>query len=396
MGTIIELVIENKLKAIHHSLKKLEAEKDNIGLMGGLSGQILFQYHFYTKYNGDGNALLNSIDELYSSLPNAKVGFTYSFGLSGIFDVLNYLNQKDIIDDGYKDSENILLNSFNDSIMNNLGVNNLDFLHGGSGILKYLTSLIDATNINQHELILDEFIEKVIKKEDQVISFPSYNFNTHKHHDEINLSLSHGNSAIIIILLNFFLKTSSEKIEPLIKNIFHTFEFIKNQKNDRIISIYPHVENDKNESRLAWCYGDLGIASAFWQAGKVFNNTTWKQNAIDIMLHSAKRKNLKENLVTDAGICHGTAGIAHMFNRFYKETGRKEFDEARWYWLNETLKMATHADGLAGYKAWQGENDGWQNESGLLEGVAGIGLVLLGFVTDDIEDLSWDRFLLLS
>jgi lantibiotic biosynthesis protein len=149
-------------------------------------------------------------------------------------------------------------------------------------------------------------------------------------------------------------------------------------------------------SRLGWCYGDPGIASSIWQAGKALKNEEWKNEAIEIMLHASLRKELKINGVMDAGICHGTAGIAHIFNRFYWETKMPVFKEAANYWIEETLKMAYHKDGLAGYKAWQGKERGWQNEYGLLEGVAGIGLVLLGFLTDDINDLSWDRCLLLS
>ena len=148
-------------------------------------------------------------------------------------------------------------------------------------------------------------------------------------------------------------------------------------------------------SRLAWCYGDLGIASAFWQTGKNNNNTEWKQEAIDILLHTAQRLNTKENLIMDAGICHGAAGVAHIFNRFYKETGIKEFDEARWYWLDQTLQMAKPGTGLAGYQVWN-HKAGWQNEYGLLEGIAGIGLALAGFLTEDVQDLDWDQCLLLS
>ena len=55
--------------------------------------------------------------------------------------------------------------------------------------------------------------------------------------------------------------------------------------------------------------------------------------------------------------------------------------------------MARFEDGLAGYKAWQGEN-GWMNQHGILEGIAGIGLVLLSHLSN--EEPSWDRSFLLS
>lgn len=56
--------------------------------------------------------------------------------------------------------------------------------------------------------------------------------------------------------------------------------------------------------------------------------------------------------------------------------------------------MAKFEDGLAGYKTWQGAERGFRNEYGLLEGIAGIRLVLLAYLSD--EEPTWDECLLLS
>lgn len=152
------------------------------------------------------------------------------------------------------------------------------------------------------------------------------------------------------------------------------------------------METGKN-SRLAWCYGDLGAAIAFWQAGNTLGEQRWKTEALHILQHASKRIDLHANQVVDAGICHGTAGIAHIFNRFYRETKQIFLKDAADYWINETLKMATQKDGLCGYKAWQGE-EGWVAQQGLLEGIAGIGLVLISYLST--EDAAWDKAFLLS
>ncbi|MCK5168939.1 MAG: hypothetical protein KAQ75_03590, partial [Bacteroidales bacterium] len=137
------------------------------------------------------------------------------------------------------------------------------------------------------------------------------------------------------------------------------------------------------------------VGIALWQAGKNTNNEEWKNKALEILLHTTKRKDLKENSVIDAGLCHGTAGIAHIYNRMYNNTGRDEFKKAAIYWFEQTLKMAKYDDGLAGYKAWRTpEYGGLQNEYGFLEGIAGIGLALISAVSD-IEP-KWDECLLLS
>jgi hypothetical protein len=115
---------------------------------------------------------------------------------------------------------------------------------------------------------------------------------------------------------------------------------------------------------------------------------------LEVLLFAAeKRRNLQENYVMDAGLCHGTAGIGHIFYRMWRNTRMLEFKNAADYWMNETLKMAKFEDGLTGYKTWHGKS-GWINSYGLLEGIAGIGLALLTYYYE-IEP-TWDECLLLS
>ena len=92
------------------------------------------------------------------------------------------------------------------------------------------------------------------------------------------------------------------------------------------------------------------------------------------------RKALPEeesDMVLDADICHGTAGIAQFFRRMYFNTGNNQFLSANQFWIDETLKMAKWGkEGAAGFKAWTEEPVEWVNEYTFLKGVAGIGLAL--------------------
>ncbi len=70
------------------------------------------------------------------------------------------------------------------------------------------------------------------------------------------------------------------------------------------------------------------------------------------------------------------------------------YEDAALHWLDVCLNMAFHKDGLAGYKSWyHPEYGGWKNTAGLLEGVSGIGLVLMSFIS--AKEPSWARSLLL-
>jgi hypothetical protein len=99
--------------------------------------------------------------------------------------------------------------------------------------------------------------------------------------------------------------------------------------------------------------------------------------------------------VADASFCHGTAGIAHIYNRMYQSTGGNHYKLAARFWLNETLKMAMHNNGIAGYRYWYpSSEDNYKDEPGLLEGAAGIGLVIMAAISD-LEPV-WDEALMLS
>ena len=106
------------------------------------------------------------------------------------------------------------------------------------------------------------------------------------------------------------------------------------------------------------------------------------------------RRELTQNSVVDACLCHGTSGIALVFYRMWRNTRLPEFRRATDYWIEQTLKMARFDDGLAGYKTWQGTEKGYQSSQELLEGIAGIGLVLLSYYYD--MEPTWDKCLLLS
>ncbi len=215
----------------------------------------------------------------------------------------------------------------------------------------------------------------------------------------INLGLSHGLASIIAVLSKIYIATESLLAKELLLDSVKCLMCTK-RSFDRN-SLFPNYifKNTKPisvktiSSRLAWCYGDLGISVAIWHASQALRRKDLEEEAKEILQHSAMRLDLDQNGVIDAGLCHGTAGIAHIYNRMYGYTGVEELRGASEYWFDQTLKMACFKDGLAGYKAWHGSL-GWESEPGLLEGIAGIGLAMISAVSD-IEP-AWDECLLLS
>lgn len=74
--------------------------------------------------------------------------------------------------------------------------------------------------------------------------------------------------------------------------------------------------------RLSWCYGDLGIAAVMLLVAARVRQPAWRDEAIKIALACANRPNPWDS-VMDASLCHGAAGNAHLFNRFFQATDRK-------------------------------------------------------------------------
>ena len=97
----------------------------------------------------------------------------------------------------------------------------------------------------------------------------------------------------------------------------------------------------------------------------------------------------------DAGICHGTAGVAHIFQRIFQDTGLPVFKDTANYWYEQTLEQANIPEGLAGYLPYFiNEPVHLAQARGFLVGISGIGLSLLHAVSDNRPD--WDECLLLS
>ena len=94
----------------------------------------------------------------------------------------------------------------------------------------------------------------------------------------------------------------------------------------------------------------------------------------------------------DASLCHGTAGLAHLYNRLFQSTGERDFAVEARYWIERTLEYRG-VGGIAGYR--RAEFDGTQiDDTGLLNGAAGIALALLA-AASNVEP-GWDRAFLLS
>jgi hypothetical protein len=149
-------------------------------------------------------------------------------------------------------------------------------------------------------------------------------------------------------------------------------------------------------TRLSWCYGDLGIATALLAAARRTGDDAWEEEALDLARAAAARTTeLAET--KDACLCHGSIGIAHLFNRMFQATGEPALNAAARFWLERTFATRRTGEGIAGFPYWglgAHAELGWQADPGFLNGAAGIGLGLLAAVSP--VEPAWDRALLID
>lgn len=146
----------------------------------------------------------------------------------------------------------------------------------------------------------------------------------------------------------------------------------------------------------AWCYGDPGIAVALLTAARGLGDYALERTAVDLACRAAAAP-ATAPIEPDGGICHGAAGMAHMYNRLYQSTGEHALQDAAQYWVQRTLaeyRRARSAAQAPGPRWVQGGEDGPWDGYDVITGGAGVALVLLAAATP--LEPTWDGMFLLS
>ncbi|MFB9079123.1 lanthionine synthetase C family protein [Flavobacterium procerum] len=397
--------LNSKLLEINETLKK-QYESEDLGVLTGLTGHALFHFYYsrFSNTEEPSEIGVKIIAECFEKINQNYEISTYCSGIASFGWVLEHLYLENFID---FDNDKILsdLDHYlfeRQSLDSSIGL--FDFLHGSIGYGYYF--LARYKNTASQELkkrykiyllkLISSLEEFAIESENKIKWESILSMETQKR--GYNFSLSHGIPSIINFLcrLHSFSDFKSS-VDPLIKK---SISYILDHKNTEPnhYSIFPNFEcestNKNRHSRLAWCYGDLGVGITLLQAAKTLQDKNLNKIAIDILKHSAQRVQQHDTMIKDAGICHGAFGVAKVFNRVYKETHEPIFKAATEHWLNEGLEMCSHQDGFAGYKKWVGGQEIWENELSLLEGISGIGLVIIDYLTDN--EFNWDECLMIS
>lgn len=373
------------------------------GLLNDLGGLSLFS--FYYGHQFDDADSLNKGEELTNDIllnisTSLKRGdIKYSSGTTGFVWLLKFFNKEGFVDFEAKDVLSDLDEIIYNFAIRELDKGNFDFLHGAMGALHYF--LTDAEDLNDYAKGIISKLHSIVEYTPEgKMYWPFFGItDPHKLEKSINFGLAHGQPAVVSILSKAYrLNTDNSILKELIENTTQTIIDYKYQ--DERNSLYPSTVHALQKSsyyskgsRMGWCYGDLGIAVALWDVGEVLGNRSFQSEALECLEKSALRRDLQGGFVRDAAICHGSAGIMYIFNKFSLLDNRNAYKDETEYWKNISVNLLnTDNDKLiTGHCAWNNNTEHY-NDFGFLQGISGVGLSFLSVINPEIK---WGEALLM-
>lgn len=360
-----------------------------IGLYNGEFGILLFMLYYsrFSKIKKYRRITTKYCETLLKRLGSELRLHTFCGGLAGILYLFEFLKENQIFEIDISEVKGLFEEYLIRNMRNDILNNHYDFMHGAIGVGLYF--LKSETN----KEIIQELIDFLLTTSE--VDSPSGGIKWKAKIKEdfmgYNIALSHGMSSVVLFLCRVIESgNGNSKVKELLKR---TMIYILYQEIDvhEYGSFFPTYSKESSTplsgSRLAWCYGDLGIAYAILRAGEVTGNKDWKNKGLNILIHSTSRK----SNVYEAGICHGCMSMVLIYNKLHWETNIQSFSNSVNYWLRQSLKLSCFENGLAGYKSNYDNN--WVSDYTLLTGISGIGLSYLSYL--EAKPFCWDELFLL-
>lgn len=361
------------------------------GIMGGDFGKVMYIYEC-SRHNPELQVMAdNMLEKLLRDYRNHRYIMTYCNGLAGFGIGLQMLET-----DGFIEGATEHLSEFDEALDNALRIflmnGNIDFIHGATGVGFYFISRLqcscDKANESLTRLVEYLFNHAVWGNDDLGQITAKWVFDRQTALKKYNISLSHGMSSVAILLCRilkyakYFSPDTIDKCRRMLSGIKNYIigQHIEAGKYGSLFPTFPkECVNEVGKSRLAWCYGDLGIIFALINIGIALDDKETYMLAKEFAIWEAvNRRNVVGNMVYDACICHGASGVAQAFKALKSITGEEMFWNAYKYWLKVTIGMCVELNGNLEFRNYDVSSHKWRIADSLLEGNAGVGMMLLG------------------
>lgn len=387
----IEEVIYKIHESFNHNFTNDFSRIDDPSLMYGRLGLALFYNYAYTTlgnevyYEEFSGHLLEAFD-LFPKKTNPTLNL--GNGYTGLAWAIQYLINTEAIDSNEDIIENFYetLKVFSDSCFK---IKDYDIMLGGLGFGVFLLERLEKKDRDNLFAIVQHMDEISLKDHDQIYWEQIINDGENR----INLGIAHGLPGILFFLSKCYINNINIKTCKRLLN--RGCEYLMMQQLKDKESCYSFsIQNGQQQgiTPLRWCYGDLGVGMALLLIGINTNNSTYYDAGLKIGLKCTDRiAEIKS--MPDVHICHGIAGVAHIFNRFFQYTKDMRFKQAACNAFEESFSRILDYKHYNTFTADKGDS-GLIVMNGLMEGTAGIGMTFLAAITD--VQPKWDKVFLLS
>lgn len=218
-----------------------------------------------------------------------------------------------------------------------------------------------------------------------------------------NIGLAHGIPSIISFLAKVYkLNIQPVKVKSMLEASIQWL--LHKERVDSHTSLYPSFiyipEDPKANSRLAWCYGDLSVAISLLHAFDALGERRYYEEATKLSIFSTQRgiekarvKFDKTSGLIDTMFCHGTSGVSYLFQQVNRQINQSSVQDTAKNWMYQTLTNKHLGQGnLNDFYTYDNPSKKWEKQTGILQGITGVGLVLLSWISK--EPLYWDRIFL--
>lgn len=380
-------------QVLQHIATRLLAQKtDQYGLLSGLTGDLLFLFKL-SQYNDalvDEAIFGDKLELLQQQLANSTHNADLSQGLSGQGWFLEYINQAQ-----GEDYDPELCEEIDAIIQSNLSSDHwpgeIEVVLGLGGPAVYAARRqLKSAPTDLFEQLISYYENAATQISDTTISWSQpadsvYRFNKDQPQiPEFNLGLAHGVPGIIAAILPAL---NIPRLQKRAKTLLiQSCDWLLEQELDiaQQTSCFASTCNDGHPgSRMGWCYGDLTIALTLARVGNALAIPRYIHKAKHISLYNVKRDE-QSGGIRDAGLCHGSAGLALIFQLLYQQLDEPELLQAADHWLLFTLDLYRQKN-LTGLHMYSGINKTYEENTGFLMGYAGIGLCLLAALGHDTD-----------
>lgn len=369
--------------------KKYNFKTENISVLTGVSSRLIFLAQLGKTEGKEAfyeELISNDIDEILNHIERKQVLNTNLEGLVGFGSAIIFIHKL-----GYlQETEQTILSELDDFIIEAVKIefaeNNYDYFYGGLGYLYYL--ILHPNKSKKIIKCLEGLFENDIFKNIILKDFSSFD---RERNGFVDFSGVHGLASIVFFLNKLIaINVKTDQCKVMLNNCCE-YILINRTLGEEGLRIPDYLDNDTPKfSPLRWCHGELGMIYSLTEAAKHLEDDNIHQILKEVLITISKFELNKQQELVSPNICHGTLGVAHIFNRLNKLYPYKEVKEAAKYWYQKSDEIMNSKIGYTD----NDDNGVFIEKTGLLMGIEGMALAILSYIYPN--QTNWDYQILLK